>query len=360
VGASFASVQAFRGTILAVGRAKNDLRSRGTTPGPRGGARAESPGWVIGADDEGTRLDFWLSRRPELGTRGRAREAIRRGKILLNGETVGPGGSGYLLAAGDLVRHWSDRPGSSRPRSAALVARRSDLAVVMEDPGFLVLNKPPGLLVEPLPGEEGHEITLVDLVSDQLRFTPGRVARVVHRIDRDTSGLVLVATSIRMQAALKGQFERQTPLRLYLAVVHGRVEPDSGPWRDRIVWDRDRLVQKRAHPREERGRDAQASYRVLERFPSATLVEVRLATGKRNQIRYQAGVRGHPLVGERIYTFGAATEGAWPPFPRQALHAWRLGFVHPATGRPVTVEAALPGDMEALIGTLREAAPPAR
>ena len=113
-------------------------------------------------------------------------------------------------------------------------------------------------------------------------------------------------------------------------------------------------MQRRAHAREERAREAVARYRVLEQHPAGAVVEVSLVTGKRNQIRVQAGLRGHPLVGERLYTFGQA-----PPrtgsssFGRQALHAASLGFRHPATGRPVRLDAPLPDDMRELIERLR-------
>ena len=127
---------------------------------------------------------------------------------------------------------------------------------------------------------------------------------VVHRIDRDTSGLVLFALSPAARDDLKAQFERRSPERIYLAVVNGHPEPESGTWRDKLVWDKERLVQKRAHLDEERAKDAEARYRVLEQFEWQSLIEVSLITGKRNQIRVQAGARGYPLVGERLYRFG--------------------------------------------------------
>jgi 23S rRNA pseudouridine1911/1915/1917 synthase len=240
------------------------------------------------------------------------------------------------------------------------VAARAALDVVHEDDALLVVDKPPGWIVEPLPGEEHGEVTLVDLVADHARTRAGwkpaarRRPHVVHRIDRDTSGLVLFALTPAARDHLKAQFERRSPERLYLAVVNGHPEPPAGVWRDRLVWDKERLVQKRAHVEEVRAKDAEARYRVLERFPRQSLVEIALKTGKRNQIRVQAGARGHPLVGERQYRFGQPRdEGREPAFPRQALHAWRLTFVHPVTGRRVTFTAPLPADMERLLAALR-------
>ncbi len=174
--------------------------------------------------------------------------------------------------------------------------------------------------------------TLRDLLEDHLRHRRGLRPLVVHRIDRDTSGLVLFALTRAARDELKAQFERRAPERTYLAILNGRPIPPSGTWRDRLVWDKERLVQKRAHAEEERAKDAEARYRVVEQFDWQALVEVSLVTGKRNQIRVQAGSRGHALVGERQYRFGRPRDEVHEPeFGRQALHAARLAFIHPVS-----------------------------
>jgi 23S rRNA pseudouridine1911/1915/1917 synthase len=300
------------------------------------------------------RLDAWLARRPEAGSRGRARTWLERGKVFLNGDPAAVPDAGRSLREGDRVGLWLDRPGSSRPRKREITSARLSLKVLLEDKTLLVADKPPGLLVEPLPGEESGEVTLLDLVVDHLRSAVGVRPFVVHRIDRDTSGLVLFALTRQAQETLKAQFERHSPSRIYTTVVRGRVEPSFGTWQDRLAWDKQRLVQKRAHPDEAAGKDALARYTVVEQFAHHALVEVTLVTGKRNQIRAQAGSRGHPLVGERIYTYRAAPPPPGEPtMARQALHASRLSFVHPATGRRITVDAPLPKDMKGLIASLR-------
>jgi 23S rRNA pseudouridine1911/1915/1917 synthase len=191
-----------------------------------------------------------------------------------------------------------------------------------------------------------------DLVEDHLRSHGRRRAFVVHRIDRDTSGIVLFAKTAGAQQALKGQFRRREPERIYWAIVYGHPDPPSGVWRDRLVWDGDALIQKETHPTDPRGTDAQSAYAVLERFESTSLVEVRLHTGKRNQIRIQARLRGHTLVGERRYVYGP--ESMRPiAFPRQALHAYRLAFRHPVDQRLLRFEAPLPKDMTDLLARLR-------
>jgi 23S rRNA pseudouridine1911/1915/1917 synthase len=162
----------------------------------------------------------------------------------------------------------------------------------------------------------------------------------------------LFAKDARTQEALKGQFRRREPERVYLAVVYGHPEPGTGTWRDRLVWDRKALIQKETHPRDPEGTDAISDYRVVETFRDASLIEVRLQTGKRNQIRIQARLRGHTLVGERRYVYGP---DALRPiaFSRQALHAYRLAFEHPADRRVLHVEAPVPADFRELLARLR-------
>ncbi len=312
--------------------------------------------WTISGAEAGGRLDAWLAARPEVGSRSRARDAVERGKVFLNGEELSYADLAQRLRPGDVVGFWPDRPGSGRPRSREVVAARSALSVVYQDSHLLVVDKPPGWLVEPLPGDAPSEVTLFDMVGDLLRSEKRIRPYVVHRIDRDTSGLVLFALTPAARDELKRQFENRTPTRTYLAVVNGTPDPPSGTWRDRLVWDADRLVQKRAHAQEERAKDAEARYRVVERFTWQSLVEISLVTGKRNQIRVQAGSRGHALVGERQYRFARPRDEAREPeFGRQALHAARLGFTHPATTHHVEFTSGMPEDMEGLLRVLRGA-----
>lgn len=306
--------------------------------------------WVASASDAGVRLDKFLAAPGRLGSRGRATRALDRGKVFINGHEAVSADAGRGLLAGDAVRVWMDRPGSGRAVRAR--PRRSGaLLVVYEDPALLVVNKPPGLLAVPLPGRD--DPSLYDQVLRHLRSQGKRRPQVAHRIDRDTSGLVLFAKDGATLAHLKSQFARREPERAYLAVVTGRLRPPTGVWRDRVVWDGRELVQRAAGPRDPRAQDAVCEYRVRQALGDATLIEVRLVTGRRNQIRLQAALRGHPLVGEKMYTAGQPPHPSG--FPRQALHAWRLGFLHPDTGGRLQFEAPLADDMASLVEQLGSA-----
>ena len=174
----------------------------------------------------------------------------------------------------------------------------------------------------------------------------------MHRIDQDTSGLVVFAKDARAQSQLKAQFKRREPTRIYLAVVYGHPSPPNGRWRDHLVWDEKALIQKQTHPKDPDAQEAISDYRVLESFRDTSLVEVRLETGRRNQIRIQARLRGHTLVGERRYTYGPDTLRTIQ-FERHALHAYRLAFDHPSDGRALQLEAPPPADFVALLQRLR-------
>jgi len=245
-----------------------------------------------------------------------------------------------------------DRPGSGKAPPRRF--ETGGLGIVFEDDQLIVLNKPAGLLSVPL-----ERRTEAPSVYEELQhyLKPQRTRPfVVHRIDRDTSGLVVFAKDPGTQQRMRAQFKRREPARIYHAIVYGHPSPAAGVWRDRLVWDEKALVQKETHPRDPRGKEAVSAYRVLETWATTSLVEVRLETGKRNQIRLQARLRGHTLVGEQRYVYGP--DSLRPiAFPRQALHARALGFDHPADGRPLQFEAPYPADFEALIVRLRRAPP---
>jgi 23S rRNA-/tRNA-specific pseudouridylate synthase len=250
---------------------------------------------MVEAPDEGLRLDRFLAAPGRLGSRARVAAALARGKVFLNDAEASLAEASRRLARGDTVRVWIDRPGSARPRLGAFVD--GDLRVVHEDDDLIVVNKPAGILTVPLERRAGAP-SVVDLLVRHWRSRK-RPPLVVHRIDKA-------------------------------------------------------LIQRAARANEAQAAEAVSRYRVVETFDAATLLEVRLVTGKQNQIRIQAQLRGHALVGERRYVGGAAG-GSAISFGRQALHAHRLSFRHPADERPVVFEAPLPRDFTELLARLRSA-----
>jgi 23S rRNA pseudouridine1911/1915/1917 synthase len=300
-------------------------------------------------EEAGARLDKYLAAGTRLGSRSRAASALERGKVYLNGQETSLADAARVMLVGDSVRLWTDRPGSARARPRTGVV--DDLDIVYEDERLVVVNKPPGLLSVPLERNRGVP-SVYDQLEQRFRSHGKRRPLPVHRIDQDTSGLVLFAKDAAAQRLLKEQFKRREPERAYLTVVYGQPEPDAGTWRDFLVWDEKALIQKETHPRDPRATEAVTHYRVLEPLRGASLLEVRLHTGRRNQVRIQARLRGHTLVGEQRYVFGP--DQLRPiPFGRHALHAYRLVFRHPEDGRRIELEAPPPADFSELISRLR-------
>jgi 23S rRNA pseudouridine1911/1915/1917 synthase len=305
--------------------------------------------WTVAADAAGVRLDKYLAAAERLGSRSRAMAAIERGKVFLDDREVEAAEAGRGLLRGERVRVWMDRPGSAKRKPGR--HRTDDLDILYEDDDLIAVNKPPGLLAVPLERKGGAD-SVFDQIDRHLRSHRTRRPFTVHRIDRDTSGIVVFARHAAAQAALKQQFLRHEPERVYQAVVYGHPEPAAGSWRDHLVWDDRSLIQKQTHARDPRGKEATSEYRLVERFAETSLIEVRLVTGKRNQIRIQARLRGHTLVGEQRYIYGPDTLRTIA-FPRQALHAFRLAFRHPLDDREMRFEAPMPEDLVALVTRLR-------
>lgn len=233
------------------------------------------------------------------------------------------------------------------PDPAAAAHRPQDIAleVVHEDDSLLVVNKPAGLVVHP--GSGNWQGTLLNaLLARAPLFAGIPRAGIVHRLDKDTTGLLVVAKSLPAQTALVRQLQARTVNREYLAVVHGVVARDG-----RLDAPIGRHPVKRTRMAvTARGREAVTHYRVIERFRQATLLRCRLETGRTHQIRVHLGSLGHPLVGDPDY----GKRSSQIAFPRQALHAERLGLLHPRTGKQVSWQADPPADLRKLIAMLRD------
>lgn len=271
-----------------------------------------------------------------------ARGLVQAGLVRRNGRTVSRGDE--RVGANDRIELVYDP--ARRYRGPRSPKRAEGYRVLYEDRDLVVVDKEPGLLTVPTPTLRGA--SLLEILDEQYRNRGHRRARVwpVHRIDRFTSGLVAFARTAAAHAALRAQFASGKPERVYLAVAEGRVGPDHG----RLVHDlaqNPRSLKVHLADAASAGRRAASSYRVIERFAHATLLEVRLETGRRNQIRVQLAAEGHPLVGDRAY--GRPS----PLLPRTALHAARLAFDHPADGRRVEFESDPPADFKRLLALLR-------
>ncbi len=217
-----------------------------------------------------------------------------------------------------------------------------------EDDTLIVLDKPAGLVVHP--GSGNWQGTLLNALlhhAPQLEGVPR--AGIVHRLDKDTSGLMVVAKTLEAQTDLVRQLQARTVKRYYQALVRGIVE-HSGTV-DAPIGRHPTLRTRMAVVRT--GKPARTHYRVLERFVACTLIECALETGRTHQIRVHMTSVGHPLVGDPVYGGGASRVPQGPHFPRQALHACRLALVHPATGKAMLWKSGVPDDMAALIETLR-------
>jgi 23S rRNA pseudouridine1911/1915/1917 synthase len=304
---------------------------------------------AVPAEQAGIRLDAFLADFQSVGVRARAQRAIVSGKVSVNGEPIGRRDAGVHLQAQAVVRVDWNRPGTSAPvaRVRDKLTKRN-LSILFEDSCLLAVDKPPGLLTDSATWEQRRERESVFQLAREYLSPQGKRPWVAHRIDRDTSGVVLLAKTPAAQEGLREQFRRNMPERVYWAALQGVPYPDSGEWIDFVVWDDRKLITRQTHPQDKSGKEARSFYRVISASPPHfAIVEVMLDTGRRNQIRVHCQLRNHPLVGERLY-LPRDWEERGPRLDRQALHARRLTVEHPITGRPVTIESPLPPELAAL------------
>ncbi|MFZ5827407.1 MAG: RluA family pseudouridine synthase [Bacillota bacterium] len=299
----------------------------------------------IVAEQPESRLDAFLAGQEELGlSRSRIKALIEEGRITVNGAVRKVSQS--LLPGDEVLVQVPD------PEPVDLLPEEIPLDVVYEDEDVLVINKQRGLVVHPAAGHWSG--TLVNAVLDHVEDLEGIGGElrpgIVHRLDKDTTGLLVVAKNERAMAKLQDQIREHTARRVYWALVHGNNMPDSG--RIEAPIGRHRGDRKRMAVDTRTGRDALTHFRVLERYLGYALLECRLETGRTHQIRVHLSFIGHPVVADPVYGTRKAHLGLEP----QALHARQLGFYHPSTGEWVEFTADPPADMMAAIERLREEA----
>ena len=241
--------------------------------------------------------------------------------------------NGAVVWRGDVAVGAGDRVELGAPPVASIPA---PLRLVHEDDEIVVIDKPPGLLT--IADLSERERTAYRLLRDWMDARDAGRVFIVHRLDRETSGLLVVARTARAKTMLQEQFHARTPERVYVARVEGRVRDDAGTLTSRLTEDRSLRVRPTRDTRQ--GREAITRYRVLARDDDATVVELTLATGRRGQIRAQLAALGHPIVGDRAYG------GRGDPLRRVCLHATRLGFMHP-DGRRVVFDSPPPSGFRA-------------
>ncbi len=337
---------------------------------------------------EDARLDVYITRFLPNASRAKVQQGIRDGRVTVNEKVITR--VSYRVQASDQIACLLRRP---PPTEAA--PENIPLNIVYEDDVLIVVNKAAGMVVHPAYGNangtlvnallyhvgggvlslEGGEEEDEDVGLSMINAAPARQGDpsirpgIVHRLDKDTSGLMVVAKNDVAHRFLARQFEERTIFRRYFAIVWGHPEPKAGRIEGAIGRDpRDR--KKMAVVPESQGKHAVTHYETLERHAATTLLRFRLETGRTHQIRVHARHRGHPVLGDATYDgqairFGPSTakrraffQNLFEIMPRQALHAAALGFIHPVSGEEMRFESGLPEDMQAVLSRLESVEPP--
>ncbi len=301
------------------------------------------PTLIAQPEDRGLRLDAWLARRlPDL-SRARIQTLIAQGCVLIQDRPVKPS----LKVVPGLIAILEVPP----PQPATPQAEAIPLNVVYEDADLVVIDKPAGLVVHPAAGHASgtlvnallHRCPDLQGIGGELR--PG----IVHRLDRDTSGLMVAAKNDAALAGLQAQFKAHQVRKIYLAIAAGQPNPPTG----RI----ESLIGRSSHDRKKmsacpaRGRPAVTHYETLRAFGAWSLLRVRIETGRTHQIRVHLSHLGHPIAGDPVYRHGQ-TAPLPTPAARQMLHAAELAFTHPRTGKLLAFKTPIPPDMQALLDSL--------
>ena len=298
---------------------------------------------LAGAEDAGKRLDVFLHEALPEFSRSRLQSWIKSDRVLVDGQTTR---ASYVLRGGERI---SVTPAEMPPLKAE--PEELPLEVIYGDADVIVVNKPAGMVVHAGAGHGRgtlvnallHHFGTLSAVNGDLR--PG----IVHRLDRDTSGVLVVARTDQAHQSLAAQFHGRVVEKTYLALVHGRMKQPQG--RIATPISRDPVRRTRMTARLATGRAALTEYRVLEQLNKFSYLEVRIGTGRTHQIRVHLASIGHPVVGDRLYGAPAAIPEL-PVLNRFFLHAHRLRFRSPSTGEWIAVESPLPAELAAFIEAL--------
>ncbi len=336
--------------------AKEELSEGGKQP------RYEHFRFEVDPNQEPVRIDKYLTERLQHSSRSRIQSAADTGCVNVNGSPVR---CNYKIKGGDTITIMLSHP----RHDTSILPEDIPLNIVYEDNEVLVVNKPAGLVVHP--GTGNFTGTLVNALAYHLKDVPtydpnSPEVGIVHRIDKDTSGLLVVAKTEEAKSSLGAQFFNKTTLRSYNALVWGHLDENEGRIEGNISRDpKDRTRMTVTSPDSETGKPAVTHYRVLERFAYVTFIECVLETGRTHQIRAHMRHIGHPLFaderyggmqilrGERSSSYIAFINNCFKICPRQALHARTLGFIHPKTHEQMNFSCDLPDDFQQLIDKWR-------
>lgn len=295
--------------------------------------------------DAGKRADVWLREQVPALSRARICALIEAGFIRVPGRV--------LKADTKVVKGMEALIAVPPPDESELLPQDLPLAILYEDSDIVVVNKPANLVVHPAAGHASG--TLVNALLHHCRDLAGiggeRRPGIVHRLDKDTTGVIVVAKNERALQAMVSQFKTGDIRKVYTAIVLGAPDPPAGTIETLI--GRSRMDRKKMSARPRRGREAVTHYTTIEPFPQASLLRVRIETGRTHQIRVHMAHLGHPVLGDRQYSDAGKERKAGASAPRQMLHAARLTLTHPRTGRRMTFKAPLPPDMETVLSQLR-------
>jgi len=299
-------------------------------------------GIIIPPESAGLRLDVALARLFPEHSRSRLQTWLKEGQMTLDGRPVD---AKLKVRGGEEVKLPVLPPPTSSPAAEPI-----PLPVVHEDSSIIIIDKPAGLVVHP-----GNGIASGTLMNALLHHAPqlAQVPRagIVHRLDKDTSGLMVVAKTLMAQTDLVRQLQARSVKRHYLALTHGKV--DAGGTVDAPV-GRHPVNRVKMAVLRKGGKEARTHYEVREALGCATLLECRLETGRTHQIRVHMANIGHPLIGDPVYGKAKSGHAVLDAFPRQALHAFRLVLLHPVSGESLAWESSIPPDFSNLLETLRE------
>lgn len=309
------------------------------------------------------RIDKYMSAHMEDTSRHRVQQALKEGYVYVGDNLVK---ANYIVRPGDVIRFVMPY----RRRGMEIIPQDIPLNIVHEDEDVLIVNKPAGMVVHP--GHGNYEGTLINALSHYLGISQGpeaedeRMGILVHRIDKDTSGLLAVAKNLPAQTNLAKQFFDHSIDRRYQAIVWGDLKEDEGTIEGTIGRDPNDRLRYKVYEDESKGKHAVTHYRVLERFGYVTFVECKLETGRTHQIRVHMSSIGHPIFNDNRYGGSEIRKGTiyakyrqfiqncFEICPRQALHARTLGFVHPVSGQWLQFDSEIPDDMTALLDKWRK------